>query len=182
MVNTLSTKKARENFEYCLNTIQLKDFIEHRFLELGKRLYDVHRKELYLPNYETFEEFCLELKMSRATISKLLNIYQKFVLEYKLSPKLITSAGGWSVVAETLTVVTSKKSAEKWLNIATHTSRNDLRKEIREQRTGINEYDCKHKKDHYTLKICRECGFRHVLDDTRDEAREKNKQLGTTNV
>ena len=173
MTNIISQKKATENFKYCLQTIQLKDFIEDRFLELGKRLYEIAEKKKYLPNYETFEEYCMELKMSRPTISKLINIYQKFILDYKLSPKLITGAGGWSVVAETLVVVNSKKTAQKWLAVATGNSRNDLRKSIREEKTGINEYDCKHKKDYYSLDICRECGFRHVTNDSRDDEKHK---------
>jgi len=163
----INEQVARRNFIFCNDTIDLKGSIENKFLELGKRLYDIREESKFRPNYETFEDFCMELKMSPATVSKLVNIYQKFVLSYCLDPQLVANAGGWSVVAEVLPMVTSKTSAKKWLNLASTLSRNDLRKEIKEKTTGIIQYDCKHK-DTFMIRICRICGNKErVYEDDK---------------
>ena len=171
MTKLISQKEAERNFRYCSETIKLKSFIEGRFLELGKRLYDIQERELYHPNYDTFSDFCEDLKMSPSKASKLSNIYKKFVLEYGIDPEVVANSGGWSAVSVALPLIDSKRSAVKWLNIIKNTSKRDVEKEVREVKTGITEYDCKHKKDFYVLRICRECGFREVLEDSKNEER-----------
>jgi len=161
----ITEQVARRNYMFCEETIELKGSIENKFLELGKRLYDIREENKFMPNYETFEDFCMELKMSPATVSKLVNIYQKFVLTYCLDPQLVANAGGWSVVAEVLPMVTSKTTAKKWLHLANVLSRNDLRKEIKEKTTGIIQYECKHEHT-YLIRICKDCGERQrVYED-----------------
>lgn len=153
---------AKTNSEYCENTIALKKDIEHSFLALGERLLKVRDEERFLPNYETFGDFCKELKMSVSAVSKIINIYHVFIFHYKMSPKLIADAGGWSNVAEILPAITSKKDAEIWLHKATTLTRNDLRKEVSAVRTGIDEYDCPHD-NAFELRICPDCKLREKV-------------------
>ena len=166
----VSQAEAKANFDFCNVTVDLKSEIEHKFLELGQRLYEIRETEKFRPNYDTFEEFCLELKMSGATISKLINIFYKFLFLYKIPIESVADAGGWSNVAEILPLVESRGSAKKWLHLASTLSRGDLRKEIREKNTGIVESKCKHK-DTYGLRICRSCGLRERLYE--NESKEK---------
>lgn len=149
----------KKNSQYCFETLALKRNIEMNFLELGKRLRKIREEELYKPNYEDFAEFCLEIKLSGPTVSKLINIYDVFVLQYKVSPKVIASAGGWSVIAETLPFVNNKKDAENLLHKATVLTRSDLRRELIELKKGVPMAECKHE-NAYHISCCPDCGIR----------------------
>lgn len=156
---------AKKNTEYCQKTVFFKGEIEKTFLILGQRLMKIRDENLFEPNYETFEEFCREMKMSLATVSKLINIYQRFIVEWNFAPLKLAAAGGWTVVAELLPVVQNKKEAAYWLDIAEHNSRADLRRELNEKQTGITEENCRHK-NKYSIEICRDCKGRRVIDDS----------------
>lgn len=161
--------KERQNFDYCRQTISLKENIERTFIELGRRLYKIREEQLYEPYYSSFNEYCDELKLSQSTISKLVNIYKKFVLEYGFSPSRIMKAGGWGVVAETLPVIHSKKDAEFFLEKAETLTLADMRREVKERKLGIDQRTCTHDTDYYVLHICRRCGDRQTLKDSRHD-------------
>lgn len=159
MANELS------NYNYLEDTKKLKQTIETSFLTLGERLSRIRNEKLFLPSYETFEDFLLDAKLSPATASKLINIYEKFYIEWKFKTDELVEAGGWSVVATLLPICKDRESAEEWLHKSHHLSRPDLEKEIKEMKTGIPMKDCKHE-DSYVLRVCRTCGFKEkVLDN-----------------
>ncbi len=122
---------AIQNLKYCEETLALKEGLELGFLTLGERLLRIRDERLHAPQWEDFDEFVAELKMAPSTVSRLIGIYQKLVLEYKIAPAQIGKAGGWTVVAEVFV----------------------------EAKTGVLQRDCKHA-DTYTIKICRDCGER----------------------
>ena len=159
----------KTNYEYCNDTLALKVNIENSFLQLGKRLYTIREKEMYIPQYETFEEFSLEFKMSRATVSKLINIYQLFVLKFGIPEKRLLQAGGWSSVSELLPIVTTKAQAVKWLDKAEVLTRADLRIALMVKKKGIDPSDCEHDKDFFVLKVCRTCGLKQSIDEKGDK-------------
>jgi len=161
----MGSELEKKNYDFCMETIALKSAIEGSFLELGKRLFTIREKEMYLPSYETFEEFSLELKMSRATVSKLVNIYQLFVLKFGIPETRLLQAGGWSNVAELLPVVNTKAQAIKWLEKAEALTRADLRIALTTKKTGIDPADCEHDKDFFVLKICRTCGLKQSIKE-----------------
>jgi|ETNvirnome_2_300_1030623.scaffolds.fasta_scaffold06717_5 hypothetical protein len=167
MNNEISEVLAKKNYDYCNDTIALKSDIETRFLELGHRLWEIRQKELYKPNYETFDEFTLELKMSRATVSKLVNIYETFVKQFGVPQKLLVGAGGWSVVAEVLPLATTKPKAITWLEKAGTLTRADLRKDILVAKGGKDIDDCDHDEDYLILKICRKCKGRIPVEESQ---------------
>lgn len=129
---------------------------------LGEELYNIKEKMLWEGVYGSWEEFTVELKMSNNTINKLMQIYKTLVLSYGLSNEQITTAGGWSVVADVLPMITSKKDALKWLNQAQSLTRADLRKEIKESKTGIVMTQCSHKNT-YKIEVCKDCGERYQV-------------------
>lgn len=162
----------KSNYKFCNETLALKVDIENSFLELGRRLWLIREKEMYRPTYDEFHEFCMELKMSKPTICKLINIYETFIHRFKIPEKKLLNAGGWSVVAEILPFVKTKKQVDYWLNKATVLSRNDLRLTLIEKKTGVKEENCEHDKNYYVLKVCRDCKVRLVIEDFNN-GREK---------
>lgn len=109
--------------------------------------------------YESFEEFLHDAKLSEATASKLINIYTKFHLEWKLTPERLVEAGGWTVVATLLPICKTRAEAEEWMDKAQLLSRVDLEKEIKEFRTGKPMATCLHDNS-YLIRVCRTCGDR----------------------
>lgn len=133
--------------------------IEETFLELGKRLMKIRDEELYKPQWDSFHEYVGEVKMSESSASKLISIYEKFILKYQIDPERVLNAGGWSTVAEVLPMVKNKDDAEHWLSLGETLSRKDLRSEIEEKKRGVQQHECKHR-DTYDIRICKDCGAR----------------------
>ena len=155
----MDRKLAKRNFDYCQQTIDLKNNIEYSYLELAQRLHKIFNEKLYEPNYETFSDFTEEIDISQATASKLIGIWQTFIIDYQLPPKQIAESGGWSKVSEIAKYANSKASALKWLARAAENTRTDLRKFITEEKTGIDMADCKHKdRTIITYWKCNTCG------------------------
>lgn len=151
------SKHALKNLGYCEKALQLKHDIEGHFLMLGEYLYNIKEHNLYDSQWGSFEEFVFDLKMSQNMANKLVQIYKTFILGYGFTTSEVIKAGGWSVLQEILPMIDSRKSAEKWLNAAATLTQADLRKEVKELKTGIPMKNCAHT-DTYTVEICRGCG------------------------
>lgn len=153
-MNITSQEKDRQ---YCEETAKLKYSIEGAFLTLGERLKTVRDERLFAHEWETFEDFLNDaMGMSKSTASKFINVFEKFVLEYKIPTERLLTVGQ-DKLKEILPLVTDEQSAEDWLTKAeTMTFRDDLRREMREAKTGIDPMKCKHE-DKYTINICNIC-------------------------
>lgn len=159
------TQVDKQNLEYVEETKGLKEAIEGRFIELGKRLKRIRDERLFEPQYHSFDEWLPEMKMSQPTISKLINIYDRFVTEYGISEQQLLKAGGWTVIAEILPVSKTKEDAKEWIEKAENLTRTDLRAEIKEHKTGKKEKkrkDCEHRKA-YDQRVCPSCGLKVKL-------------------
>ncbi len=155
---------AQENFQFCEKTLELKSVIESSFLTLGERLRKIRGEELWRGQWTSFNEYVKEMKMSEATATKLINIYDKFIVKFGFEPQRVIDAGGWGVVAEVLPMVKSQADAIKWLDKCIYLSREDLRIEVRLAKTGIPPEECPHA-DTYIMKICRLCGDKHLHEE-----------------
>lgn len=156
---------AQKSVAYCTETIERKVQLEVAFLDFGARLMRIRDEKLYAGQWESFEEFCQELKgTSLTSASRLINIYRVFVQEYAIPEAKIAAAGGWTMLAEALPLIKTKSEALHWLHEATHTHRTDLRRTIKEAKTGKSMAKCKHKNT-YTLRCCRDCGLREKVAD-----------------
>lgn len=151
-----------DNYEYCQNALKLKKNIEVEFLVLGEHLLSIRNKHLYQPHFSSWTEFLWEMKLSENVAKKLIQIYSVFIIQFGFKPEKIAEAGGWSVLQDILPMIKSKEDASKWLELAGAQTRSDLRKEIKESKTGIIMSSCKHK-DTYVVEVCRDCGERHQL-------------------
>lgn len=165
-MNTLPT----DNLKYCQDALALRTTIEDDFLLFGEYLYNIKEHRLYEPQWSSFLEYSFELKMSQNTINKLIQIHKVFVLEYGFTRDRIKTAGV-SLLSDVLPAINSKKEAQEWLEKAELLTRQDLRRELVEHRTGISMAKCRHK-DYYLLKICCDCHVR-----MREYEKEKPKKL-----
>ncbi len=158
------SKELQKNLDFCNRALELKTALESNFLVLGEYLYQIKEGCLYEPNWQSWQEFSWELKMSENSINKLMQIYKTLILGYGFTHQQILTAGGWSMVAEVLPMITSKKDALKWLTAASNLTRGDLRKEIKEAKTGLPMAACSHKNT-FTMRVCRDCGEKHEVFD-----------------
>ena len=148
-----------KNYDYCKKAIALKGNIEVQFLGLGKMLHEIKEKRMYEAGWESWDEYEMEFKLAPSTLSKLMKVYQRFVVEFEIPPREIADVGGWTLVSDILPVVKSKQDAVKWLKVAENSTRSDLKKTLKEAKTGVDMNNCSHKNT-YTVEICRDCGER----------------------
>jgi len=156
MTKQKKEQEEKQKHEFLQMLIQLSQQLEFNYLEFGKQLKTCRDDTVFSPEYETFPAFLQEMKLTQGTASKLINIYEKFVVEYDIPQKRLAEAGGWSVVAEILPIVNNKKEAKEWVEKAVRLRRKDLRKEVKEKKTGVSMANCKHE-DTYLIEICRTC-------------------------
>lgn len=149
--------KSLDKLQFCNAAIKLKNELENGFMTLAEHLYTIKEGDLFVGQWSSWSEFTAELKMSENSVNKLIQIYKTFVLEYKFQPKEVATAGGWSAIAEILPIIDCKEAAEEWLHKARELTREDLRKEVKEEKSGHSEHSCRHL-DTYTIVVCRGCG------------------------
>jgi hypothetical protein len=149
----------QSNHDLCLLAIEQKKNLELEYLSLGATLHAIKERQAFESGWSSWEEYCMELKMSESSISKLLRIYEIFVLRYAIEQPKLAAAGGWSTLAELLPLVspqeTSRERVEELLEIVTTQTRSDARKTIKGAVDGSPE-DCNHA-DTYIIRICCDC-------------------------
>lgn len=144
--------------KFCKETIEFKSGIEKSFLFLAERLRRIKQEGLWKGGWTNWEEFVMEMKMSAATASKLITIYEKFVLEYNIDEDKLANAG-WVGLYEVLPLCGTKKEALEAINDVTTLKRDDLREKIRELKNG----ECRHDWYEIHLKQCSVCGKREKI-------------------
>lgn len=158
----------KKKHDICVEAIEAKKDIEWKFLDLGRMLYEIKAERLYEAGWDSWDLYCMDLKLSEGTISKLFRIYEVFVLHYKVEPERLAAAGGWSSVAEILPLVdpetTPKSEVNRLLGIVSDQPRKDARATLREEKMGA---PCKHKHTHrLVLEICDDgCGQRWRIEE-----------------
>ena len=153
--------------KYIKDTLILRGKIEGAFLELGERFLKIRDEKLYEDQYESFGDFLEEAHMSEPNASKLISIYQTFVLDYKLSQKTLLLAGSWSSLYQIGLYAKNKKEAEGLIKEASLLTRDDFTRKLREDNQKKVVPECKHPKNQtYLLRCCRACGDRWREYDT----------------
>jgi hypothetical protein len=162
MDNYLSEERRHD---LCLIAIGLKKNIEVSFLELGGALHEIKERRHYEAGWSSWEEYLLELKISQSMVSRLIRIYEVFVLKYEFAPRQIAEAGGWTTVAQLLPEIkedTPKLRVNTWLTEMIGLTRSDALGAIKDRKRGYTAEECE-PHDTYTIKICRKCGERWKL-------------------
>lgn len=124
-----------KNHGFCNETMELKNTIEISFLEMGKRLKAIRDGKLYRPYWDGFEDYLMEMKWDKTKGSRIIGIYETFVLKYKIEPRQLALAGGWSNLSEVLPAVKAagtKEAAEHWVQKCIDNPQYELREEVSE--------------------------------------------------
>ena len=145
---------------YLKETLKMVASIEGAFLSLAERLYTIREERLYEGEYETFEEFLLTAKLSKATASKLCLIYSTFVLKYKISHKKLAEVG-WSALYTVAGYADTKERATELVERAGLLTRGDLEVSLRNE-DGKQER-CAH--EWILYKFCTKCSQKHRVYD-----------------
>lgn len=155
-----------QQYDFCNDTIKLKETIEQSFLTLGERLKQIRDHGLYHLAWESFDDFCLELDISKGTASRLIGIYEMFIIQFPQPVSRLTTAKGWSGLAEVLPLIKTKEDCEFWISEWENLGSSDFRIKAREAKSGINQETCLHD-DSYTLRVCRTCKHREQIFETK---------------
>lgn len=152
-------KNEPSTISYCYETKKLVEQIESSFLVLAERLHKIYHQNLWQGEWDSWEEFTSDIKISRATASKLISVFDTYVLEYKMEPAELAAAG-WSGLYELLPMVTDKSTAEECVTKATTLRREEIREELREHKHGR----CDHSElVEVHFMQCKHCGYRSGL-------------------
>jgi len=145
------------SLNYCEETISLVHNIEEAFIALGERLYKIRSEQLWQSNWDSYDEYLMELKISQAKASKLVSIYEKFVMEYGIEQEKLSKVS-WSTLYTMLPLVTDKKSAKEWVEKGELMKRDDIEDEVREFKRGSV---CEHKNlEDLHIQVCLDCSKR----------------------
>ena len=159
--------QGSERYNFCQETITLFTQMQIGYLALAQRLWEIKANRLYLPHWESFNAYCMEMNdMSSSVISRLVNIHERLVLEAGIPSEDISEAG-WSKVAVALPIIHDKESAQHWVGLAKQLSKTDLAREVKEYRSGRPMKDCDHK-NFYIIKVCRDCGYKWRIENADD--------------
>jgi hypothetical protein len=142
------------SLNFCESTIELVQNIEGAFIELGKRLLRIRDERLWESNWESYEEFLSEIKISPGKASKICSVYEKFVVEYGVEQEKLAGVG-WSNLYSMLPAIKSKRDATEWVDKGMVLRREDIEDEVREFKHG----KCDHKNfRELHIYICNDCG------------------------
>lgn len=150
----------------------IKKDIELRYLEMGAVLKEIRDSGAWVDTYTSFDNpkhhnFLEDLGITKSTGNKLITIYDRLVVQHKVSADKLIEVGGWSKLAEILPEVTDDASARRYVDLAIAArNQRDLREMIREEKTGVSMMHCPHSNT-YEITICNDCGVRfRVLDES----------------
>lgn len=155
---------ANENIKFCEDTMKMMVQANIAYIITAKRLAEIAEKRLYLPKWESFDEFTMEcIKESKGKTNELMNIYRKYVVMGEI-PEETVGEVPWTVLRQTLPLVKTKNDAEYWLEQATTLTPSDFKKTMQESKSGKKMSECKHEKK-YFLEICENCKQSHEVYD-----------------
>lgn len=138
--------------DYIEDTKRLKKQIEGYFITLAERLYTIREQRLWEPNYKNFEECLLDIDVTGGTASKLISIYETFVLGDGLKPEQIAGVS-WTTLYE-ITKIEDPDARKEFIDNSHLLSRKDTSDAIREFKTGCENHDF----EEILMGKCKTCG------------------------
>lgn len=145
-----------ESYKYCDDTKTLANGLKTGFMMLAERLHRISKQKLYKPVYDHFYEYCNEIDMREDTASRLVSIYEKFILQYQLPIEEIKEID-YTKLYLIKKVSETKETAEHWVEEAKVLTYRDLQKRVKEVTSGVEQMTCPHGNT-YLIRCCRDCG------------------------
>lgn len=150
----LELMKKPVPLDYCTETIQLKRTIQSAFLTLAERLYHIRREEMWTTNWGSWSEYLEELDVSEATASKLIKVYEIYVIQYKIDESKLVKLGWDSLYSAIPLIAESKKKPLEVVEDFAHLRKSDQREVLREAKKG----PCDHNWEDFKMRRCTNCG------------------------
>lgn len=152
-------------YQFCEETGKLAKGIKNGLMLLAQRLYRIKRQKLYKPTYEKFYQYCDEIELHESVASRLIGIYEKFVLDLQIPFEEI-EAVEYTKLYEIRKVADTKEIAMHWIekvnspNPEQRLSIRDLKAEIKKlQNLGDEDEQCPTNHGNtYLVRCCRDCG------------------------
>ena len=152
--NSISTTR----YDFLQGTIALKNELEGGFLILAERLKKIRDERVWEGSYENFEDFLREIDISKSAASKLIGVFEKFVLMGGIKPEEL-AVRGWTNLSIFLPLIHSKEDAQEIYDKVSLLNRTDAIRTYQEMKSGVEMAHCSHTNS-YTIKVCRDCGIR----------------------
>ena len=161
-----STISEEKKYTFCKKVLEMESEARSLYLKMGEMLYNIREERLYEPSWESWDEYTLEFKdLSKSSVSKIISIYQTFILKYAVSPEKLQNIG-WTKLYSLIPVSTTKKEAMEWIKKADVLTRSDIDKELLEAKNGIEMAKCFHS-NAYIIKVCPDCGNKERIYENK---------------
>ncbi len=148
-----------KQYEFLEDTKKLLEQTSIAHFILAERLYKIKEENIWQAGYESWEEYCMELKTYQSgAISKLMTIHKQFVIEYQI-PQEKLAILGWTVVYKIKNLLKGKEDAEEFVDKVITLSRSDISREIASRKSEKDIDDCLHENT-ILIRFCKECGER----------------------
>lgn len=144
----MTANKGLTAAPFLKETIEVVRQLEVRFIELGRRLHRINAQHLWKGVYESYSDFLDEAKVTPSTASKLVNVYEQYIVVAGLTEEQLIGAP-YSSLYEAIPLL-QHESASKVLSKVKLLTRSEIHDEAREDKYP----DCKHEE---TIVICSHC-------------------------
>lgn len=156
MSNKLTISDEKK-YIFCKKVLEMESDARMLYIKMGEMLYNIRNERLYEPAWSSWDEYCMEFKdFSKGSISKVISVYEVFVLKFGINPEKLAEVG-WTKLYSLIPMITSKTGALEWIKKANLLTRSDIDKELVEAKTGVEMRKCKHP-DAFLIRICPDCG------------------------
>lgn len=142
---------------YIKQTLKLRDDIEGAFLKVAERLVKIHTEELWRGEYEGYEEFLTDMRISEPTANKMMQVWKVYVVEHKY-PVAKLQRAGWSNLYTAIPLLKNHNVSDV-VEKAMTLRRADIQSEVNEKEAG----DHKHKWTEYKFRICEVCKVKEII-------------------
>lgn len=126
------------NTEYLRDTVDLVKQIETRFLELGARLHKIKEKQLWVGDYDSYQEFLDAAHINPGHASILTKIHQYYVVEGKAQFKQLGNIG-YSNLYEAIPLI-EKEGVDVAITKAATLTRAEIKDEVRDVKHGVHDH------------------------------------------
>jgi hypothetical protein len=156
MSNKLAISDEKK-YIFCKKVLEMESDARLLYIKMGEMLYNIRKERLYEPAWSSWDEYCMEFKdFSQSSISKVISVYETFVLKFDIPAEKL-AAVGWTKLYALIPMITSKTGALEWIRKANSLTKADIEKEMVEAKTGVLMSKCKHP-DAFLLRVCPTCG------------------------
>ena len=149
----------QQQHEFLEETMELSVQSSVAQIILAARLYRIREEKLWLAGYDSFDDYCMNLKLyNSGTISKLITVYKKYILDYQIPADKVAEVG-YTVLYKAHNVIKSKEDAEEFVDNAIIWTGSDINREIASRKSGKDIDECSHENT-ILVRLCKDCGQR----------------------